>query len=503
MTQQKNDLTLNKIEKIFSQAMAINPARTLFAQEQMAKLVEESFRAEEIFNTIASTEQNTAVKGGFAAEEWHTLTFNNDAILNDSNARAINDNRAEWSQHSWKGEPLKTNDIPDVVLTESGKVTKTYQAKYNNDVQATTGQMSSVSDNRPKYEDVDGLLGPSDQVNKIPEQAKHNYETNLKRGGNPVRRIAYKQTAEKVTDRITDGKSSSSPLSKNDAHKLGKGDLSKLKDVDRHSRNQSTINQMSNAAITAAVGTALVSGTMKSLAYIQMAKEGKISKGDAIARIIGETSAAAADSALKASLQVGANSLITGASKQVAMQVLKNQLVSIARSNAVTVGVVCAVDAIKDIVRLGCGEITEKEFYERQGKNLLTTGCGVTGGSLGLKAGIMVASSLGVSAGTTGYSLILATGGLTGGLIAGIAVTLAIENGVEKPYRDLLRNTTVVLDSLREMMKTGKTVCIGQKIMTDYIKTESRLGCDFREIFTDIEKNQNDARRAVDLLKKH
>ena len=234
-----------------------------------------------------------------------------------------------------------------------------------------------------------------------------------------------------------------------------------------------------------------------------MAKEGKISKGDAIARIIGETSAAAADSALKASLQVGANSLITGASKQVAMQVLKNQLVSIARSNAVTVGVVCAVDAIKDIVRLGCGEITEKEFYERQGKNLLTTGCGVTGGSLGLKAGIMVASSLGVSAGTTGYSLILATGGLTGGLIAGIAVTLAIENGVEKPYRDLLRNTTVVLDSLREMMKTGKTVCIGQKIMTDYIKTESRLGCDFREIFTDIEKNQNDARRAVDLLKKH
>ena len=154
MTQQKND----KIEKIFSQAMAINPARTLFAQEQMAKLVEESFRAEEIFNTIASTEQNTAVKGGFAAEEWHTHTFNNDAILNDSNARAINDNRAEWSQHSWKGEPLKTNDIPDVVLTESGKVTKTYQAKYNNDVQATTGQMSSVSDNRPKYEDVDGIL---------------------------------------------------------------------------------------------------------------------------------------------------------------------------------------------------------------------------------------------------------------------------------------------------------------------------------------------------------
>ncbi len=493
----------DKYEQVFSQAFAINPAQTRFATEQMAKLVEESVRAEKIFNTISSTDQNVAVKGGFAAEEWHTHTFNNDAILNNSNARAVNDNRTEWSNICWKGKKLETNDIPDIVITKSGKVTKTYQAKYNNDVQATTGQMSSVAGNRPKYEDVDGLLGPSDQVKDIPDQAKRNYETNLRRGGDPVRREAYNQTSRKVTDRISDGKSSSTPLSKNEARRLGKGDLSKLKTSDKHYQNQSIAEQMGNAAITSAVGTAVVSGTMKTVAYIQMAREGRITKDEAVLKIIGETSAAAADSAVKASLQVGVNSLITSSSKQIATQVLKNQMLSILRSNAVTVGVVCTVDAIKDIVKLGCGDITIDEFYERQGKNIVNTGCGVAGGSLGMGAAGMAAGSLGIATGTACYSILMTAGCLTGGLIAGLAATLAIENGIEKPYQDLIRNTSAVLDSINELMNTGQSVVLGQNVMVDFCKHESRLNQNFRNTFAEIEIKQSNARRAVDLLKRH
>ena len=36
---------------------------------------------------------------------------------------------------------------------------------------------------------------------------------------------------------------------------------------------------------------------------------------------------------------------------------------SMLRSNAVTVGVVCAVDCVKDLVKLGMGNITEKELW--------------------------------------------------------------------------------------------------------------------------------------------
>lgn len=460
-----------KFEEVFSQAAAINPAQTIFAKEQMAQLLEEHFKSQDIFNNISSTGQNVHVKGGFAAEEWHTHSFNNDAILNGDTARAYNDNRTEWTQYEWKGKKLGTNDIPDTVIVDKGEVVRTYQSKYNKNVHDTTGEMSAVKDGRPKYEDVDNLLAPSDQVDGIPQQAQQNYDKNLNRGGDPVQREAYKQTSEKVTSKMTNGKSSSSDLSKTEADELGKGNLNKLNELDSKYQTQSTFQQMGKAAAGAAAFTAVASGVMNSVNYIQMAREGKITSEDAVIKILGETAASAADSAVKASIQTGLNSILTRtASREAVTEMLaEHGFKSMLKSNAVTVGVVCAVDCVKDIVKLGTGKITEQEFYDRQGKNILTTSAGVVGGSLGTSAAAEVTGILGIGATSIGYSALMLSGGLIGGLIAGIALSLAIENHIDAPYRDLIRNYELIRDNAIELEKTVQNIKLGQKVIENFI----------------------------------
>ncbi len=67
---------------------------------------------------------------------------------------------------------------------------------------------------------------------------------------------------------------------------------------------------MGNAAVGAAALSAVISGSINTVRYIQLAREGKISIEDATFKIVGETVASAADSAVKAASTTGLNSLI-------------------------------------------------------------------------------------------------------------------------------------------------------------------------------------------------
>ena len=126
------------------------------------------------------------------------------------------------------------------------------------------------------------------------------------------------------------------------------------------------------------------------------------------------------------------------------------------KTNAVTVGVNCAIDAVKDLVRLGAGKISAQEFFDRQGRGVLDTTAGVVGGGLGTAAGAGMATALGASAGSVALTAASIVGGLAGGMIAGLAMNLAIENGIEKPYRDLVRNTESLRDAAIELDRVSR-----------------------------------------------
>lgn len=496
-----------KYEKAFEQAASLHPVFPNAAREQMAQMVEVIARGNENINNILSTNQSTAIKGGFIAEEFHAETFNLDAVLKGDNARAYTDRHAEWSQHQWDGKPLTTNDVPDVIVSRDRQVTTTGQSKYNYSPEETARQMSQTKDGAPKYEKVDQLIGPKDQVSPTGEVVSVKEHTEAKAGtlkstgGDSAEIQAYEQTAAKSTDTLKDGKSSSTSLSKADADAMGSGDTSKLRDIESRYQTKSTLKQMGNAAVGAAAMSAVVSGSMNTVRYIQLVREGRLTAEEATIKIVGETVAAAADSAVKASANAGVQGLMVryGSEKAVAEVLAKQGLKSMMKSNAVTIGVVCAVDAVKDLVRLGMGDMTKEEFFERQGKGLMTTSAGVVGGALGVAGATSFATAFGVASGTTAMTAASVIGGLSGGMIAGLAMTLAIENGIEKPYRDLVRNTQNLQAAAAELERVSQTVFKGQVLFTKYLEADFELDAALQDQFTRIDRA---GARALDAINK-
>ena len=494
-----------KFEKAFEQAASLNPIFPAVAREQMAQLVEVMATSNKHIESILSTNQSAAIKGGFIAEEFHAETFNLDATLNGDKARAFTDRYGEWSEHSWDGRPLHANDTPDIIVSRDGVVSTSGQLKYNCTPEETARQMSQTKVDGPKYEKVDQLIGPNDQVNpagdvvSVKEHAQAKAEALRSTNGDPSQVQAYEQTCAKSSGTLKNGKSSSTSLTKADADTLGSGDKKHLRQVESAYQTKSTIQQMGNAAVGAAALSAVVSGSMNTVRYVQLARDGKITAQEATVKIVGETVAAAADSALKASANAGVQSLIVryGSEKAAIAVLAKQGLGSMLKSNAVSVGVVCAIEAVKDLVRLGMGDINKDEFFERQGKGVMMTSAGVVGGSLGTAGATAIAGMLGAGAGTTALTVASVIGGLSGGMIAGLAMTLAIENGIEKPYRDLVQNTSYLHEAAQELERVSQTALMGQILFTRYLEVDASLDRQIASQFEKIDASGNEALSAI------
>lgn len=490
-----------RFEKAFRQSVGGNIVFPYLAKQEMAKMVDAIARSDKNIAAILRTGQSAPIKGGFIAEEAHTATFNLDAILKESNARAYTDRYEEWNAHEWNGQILGKNDTPDLIISEDGKVVASAQMKYNKTPEDTARQMSQVKDNQVKYKDVDQLIGPEDQINpqhgevSVGEHAEAAAYGNTARGGDSVQTDAYNQTAEKSTSTLSDGKSSSTPFTKEEADRMGQGDLKKLKKTESQYETRSTLKHMRNSAANAAAMSAVVSGTLNTIRYIQLAREGKITAAEATYQIVVETVCSAVDSSVKASANVGVQSLMVryGAEKVAIQAFSKQGIKSIMRTNAVTVGVVCSVEAIKDLVQLGMGKISKDEFYERQGKGLLTTSAGVMGGSLGFVGAEAAVSALGIAS-TPGLAFV---GSLSGGLIAGLAMHFAIENHIEKPYQQLLMNTETLRDATAELQRLSNTVFAGQVVFTKMLEHGYKLEYALQNEFKNIDRAGENALDAI------
>ena len=454
-----------KFEKAFSMASATSSVFSHEAKQQMGKMVEAIMRGNKNMQTHPGL--NAANRGGFIAEEFHVETFNLDSILKNKDVRAYTDKyHTEWQNLSRRGNDGAT----DIVVVQEGNEVLTAQSKYCASAEDTSRALSEVKDGVPKYSDNDVYLAPSDQVkatsggtgiSEHAEAASYAQE----QSGKTIESKASAQTAEKVSDVIEHDGVSSSPLTKDEATKLGEGDLSKIKKIESRYQTQSTFQQATRAASGAAALSAIVSGSVNIVKYLQMVRDGEITEEEAFLKIICETTSSAADSAVKAGSVVCAQSLLVryGFENVLIDSLAKQSINSLFKTNAVTVGVVCLVDAIKDLVLLGTSKITADQFFERQGKGILNTSAGVLGGSLGAISAQVAATSLGLN--MTMVTPLL--GGLAGGLIAGLAMNFAIENHIEKPYKELVYNTEHLHDAVCELQRLSQFVFKSQVLFIE------------------------------------
>ena len=491
-----------KFEKAFSQLEETNPIFPLQAKQQMADMVEQIAKANSAFVDISNTNQTTAVKAGFAAEVSHAESHNLHAILKRDSTRVLTDNDAEWYNYGFQ-----KNDTPDLIAVKDGEVTHQSQAKYYQNSDKTAKAMREVKNGEAKYKDMDSLLGPSDQVNpengkpSIQDQARKTRLKEIAPDGRAEVKEAATQVEKKATDTIDTGESQSTPLSKKDAEALAKDpkNAKHKNELEGKYQTESTVQQMKKAAKGAATISAVMSGAYNTVLYCKMVQDGKITEQEAVYKIISETASSAADSAVKASAVTGAQSLIVRyGSKELVEKLTEQSLKGMMRSNVATVGVICAIDAVKDLVRLGSGKITKDEYYERQGKNILNTATGATGGAVGFSVGTAAATSLGYTAGSTGLIVLGTVGGISGGLIAGLAMQIAIENHIEQAYSDMLRNTTNLNESLAVLQNVSTNIFQGQVLFTEYLKEEERLDNSFVDKLEKIESSGSKMSAAID-----
>ncbi len=413
----------NEYQKTLIQSVSVCPIWPAEATRKIGEMISEINQANSIIGNISATTQNVAIKGGFAAETFHAESFNLDAILKNKDVRAFTD--------GFKQTPLTRNDpTHDIVVMKDGEQLLGAQLKYFKDADATQKAFRSTRNGVHHYEQADRFIGPSDQIEGIQASA---HKTVLK---NQQTRPEVARAAEKVRDNTAgqievDGVQSA-PLSKTDAERLG-ADTQQGKEMHQHMQegylNKATVQQSLRAAGSAAVIAAVTAGCINTFQSIQLVRDGELSAEQAALRILRDTAIAAGDSALKAgaataSVSIAARSLPSLFSGSAFQTSLAN--------GAIAGATVCAVDLVQCLVLFAAGKMTRDELETRTGKNIFQTGAAVVG------------SSLGASIGALGGPVGMLIGTLVGGMITSLAMTIALDNHVEKQFRLTLAATEQV-----------------------------------------------------------
>ena len=380
---------------------------------------------------------------------WHAESFNLDAILKDKDVRAFTDN--------FTNTPLPRNDMThDIVVMKGDEQLLGAQLKYYKNADATQKAFRSTKDDVHRYQDSDLFLGPSDQTDGIRQSAQRDV---LK---NQETRPAVSEAAAKVRDntdaQINVEEVQSTPLSKQDAKKIGSGSETGKRQHEKMQNgylNKATLQQSMRAAGSAAVITTVIAGSINTFQHIRELRDGKITGEQAAYRILKNTAIAAGDAALKAG---------TGtASVAIATRAMPNLFAGAGFASTLVRGgvagaAVCAVDVVQCLVLVAAGKMTFGELETRTGTNILQTSTGVAGASIG--------AALGAPGGPLGILI----GSIIGGLITSVATTIALDNHVEKVFRLTLDNTRQLVDNGFCMQDSLQYLHVSQAFYADFHK---------------------------------
>ncbi len=93
----------------------------------------------------------------------------------------------------------------------------------------------------------------------------------------------------------------------------------------------------------------------------------------------------------------------------------------------------------------------------------------------GAAAGSSIGVTLALQAEAVAGSWPLLAASLGGGLIAGLAMTLAIEHGVEGPYRQALENTAALTAAQQVMRESAEGMAANQRLLAFFTLMDADL----------------------------
>ena len=298
--------------------------------------------------------------------------------------------------------------------------------------------MRETKNGQVKYDQNDQYIVPLEQVEDV-KKAAHKTQTWENGKTEPRQEVvdATQQVQDKTTGQLEHNNVKSRPLTSEEAKELGKdgSNAETRKSYINKYETQSTLQQMKTAAIGAFAVSAAVSGIANTVVYAQEVKKGTLSPQEASYRIAMNLLLSGTDSAAKAAISAGVVSTLTRKG------ILTSTSSALAKGG-VTTSVQIAVDFAKNLVLFLSGKISLTELKERTAKECVFGPATLFGNALGTS----IASSLGF--GSTASAIL---GGIPGGMLISTALQVAIENGIEKPYRELLANSAQIKESLADI----------------------------------------------------
>lgn len=368
----------NERKRALNNSVSLCPIWPTQASEKIGHMLTEISHANVIIDKIAGTAQNSAIKGGFAAETWHAESFNLDAILKDKDVRAFTDN--------FTNTPLaKNHTTHDIVVMKGDEQLLGAQLKYFKNGDATQKAFRSTKDGIHQYRDSDAFIGPADQIEQIKDAAKRDMLRNQQT--RPEVANAAEKVREKTTANLDVEGAQSTPLSKRDAEHLGSGSKTGKElheNMQNGYLNKATVQQSLRAAGSAAVITTVIAGSINTFQSIKRVRDGEITAEQATLLILQNTAIAAGDSALKAGV---ATATVSITARNLPTLFAGSAFKRTFANSGVAAAAVCAVDVVQNVVLFAAGKITREELETRAGHNLLQSGAAVVGKLSGRRGG--------------------------------------------------------------------------------------------------------------------
>jgi hypothetical protein len=312
--------------------------------------------------------QASKINGGFMAEAWHADTFNVNAAVKNSPHRATR---------------LGVNTLNSVDIdTNFGK---TYSSKYMATAEKTAAAQGKLdlTTRQPAYAGQDPLV-PKDQLEDVKKTAHNRSLKNT--GSRPEVARSYHEVEKHATDRISDGKVTSDPLTKKESTKLDK-DVKKGK-LDLDERGVSTQKRIeAEDVLRNAVGAGLMSAAINAALAVapdiveeltQYFKNGEVNPKE-FQRVGLKALSAGSDGFLKGSLS--STFVILCQSGKLGESLIK------ASPDVIASLVVITLCTIEDGVRLALGNLNAREMGGHLVDNAVVTlsflGAMKIGGTLG------------------------------------------------------------------------------------------------------------------------
>jgi hypothetical protein len=465
---------------------AVFPAE---AQRQLGDMVEQIARSDRNLQGIIGTEQSVPIKAGFAAEEVHAHSFNMQAMLERRMLRSYTDRYDEWASLG-----LRRNDSSADIVTrnlESGESVNT-QVKYFKSAQDSANAMREMRDGAHHYRDADRFIGPSDQV--APDDGGMSIQDYARRAElkNQLTRPEVSEAAghvrESVSDRLCMDGVESREVSYQEAQQVASGDYTLREAQNTEFLSNATFNNTVMAAGSAAVAAALIATVITSAKCCTALQKGEMTEGQVVLAIVRCTSTAAVDAALKAS---GAATAVAATTRYGLLPVMAQQSIGALLTRNIIVGsAICGVDLIQCLVRVASGKMTMAQLEERTGKNVFQTSAGVWGSAIGMHF-----------AGGSALALAPLLGAYIGGLVSVTAMTVAVNRGIEHPYKRLVESNLALVLAQRVMTDTAIAFHEGQSAFEAFLCEEAALVQRFDANQTQISKDRQQVWDAIERLR--